>query len=130
MVGPVAAAAGAAFAAGVVALADPFKHHLSPPCLFHALTGLWCPFCGGTRAAWAFMHGDWRLMMHANALFPTMVAVAAWTWLAWLGRATGWWQLRAPQGRAVTIWVLAVLVCFTLVRNLPGMGALAPPARP
>ncbi|WP_176762411.1 DUF2752 domain-containing protein [Eubacterium oxidoreducens] len=30
--------------------------HLSP-CLFHTLTGYYCPGCGGTRAVIAFFHG-------------------------------------------------------------------------
>ena len=62
----------------VVALRDPFRHHLSAPCPFHALTGLWCPLCGGTRAVWAATHGHLGLMMHANALLPVMVLAVAW----------------------------------------------------
>lgn len=28
-----------------------------PPCLFHLLTGFYCPGCGGTRAVKALLHG-------------------------------------------------------------------------
>lgn len=28
------------------------------PCLFHLLTGLYCPGCGGTRAVWYLLHGQ------------------------------------------------------------------------
>jgi len=111
----------------VVAVADPFKHHLTPPCPFRALTGLWCPFCGGTRAVWAASHGDFGLMMHANALLPAIALLLVWTWLAAIGRATGWARVPAPKGRVFNVAVVVVLVVFTVVRNLPGMGALAPP---
>jgi hypothetical protein len=66
-------------------------------------------------------------MLHADALLPLIVVVTGWGWLSWLGRATGWWSLPAPKGRAFTAGVVAVLVAFTVLRNLPGLGALAPP---
>ncbi|HUB69902.1 MAG TPA: DUF2752 domain-containing protein [Acidimicrobiales bacterium] len=126
--GPAVLALAAVSAASVTALVNPFEHHLSPPCPFHALTGLWCPFCGGTRAVWALAHGDFRLMLHADALFPLIAAAAVWGWLAWLGRVTGWWRLPMPRGRATAVVAVGLLVAFTVVRNLAGFGLLAPPA--
>ena len=126
--GPVAAAAAVCAFTAVVALRDPFKHQVTPPCPFHALTGLWCPFCGATRAAWAATHGDLRLMLHANALFPIIVALVGWSWFAWFGKATGRWSIPVPKGRAFAWAVAVVLVAFTVFRNLPGFGALAPPS--
>ena len=29
-----------------------------PPCIFHSLTGLYCPGCGGTRAVLFLLHGQ------------------------------------------------------------------------
>ena len=64
--------------------------------------------------------------MHANALFPLMVVAAAWGWLAWLGRATGWWRWPVPGPRAMG-WALAVvLIAFTVLRNLPAFASLGP----
>jgi hypothetical protein len=126
--GPLLAAAALCALTGVVALRDPFKHHLTPPCPFHELTGLWCPFCGATRAAWAATHGDVRLMLHANALFPMIVVLFGWSWAAWLGKTTRRWSIPIPKGRAFAWSVAVVLVAFTVLRNLPGFGALAPPS--
>ena len=126
--GPVATAAAVCVLTGVVALRDPFKHQITPPCPFHALTGLWCPFCGATRAAWAATHGDLRLMLHANALFPMIVVLFGSSWFAWLGKATGRWSVPVPKRRAFAWALAAVLVCFTVLRNLPGFGALTPPS--
>lgn len=125
---PAATAAGLVAATTGVALRDPFQHQLTPPCPFHALTGLWCPLCGGTRAVWAAAHGHFGLMMHANALLPVIVLAAAWGWLAWLGRATGWWRWPLPSTRAAGWVFAAALVAFTVLRNLPAFASLAPPA--
>jgi hypothetical protein len=124
---PSAVAASAGFAFAAVALISPFTHRLTPPCPFHALTGLWCPLCGGTRAVWAAAHGDFQLMVHADALFPALVVFAGWAWLAWLGRVTGWWRVPVPSGRAFKAVIVVAVVAFTVLRNWPGFGALAPP---
>jgi hypothetical protein len=126
--GPVVAAAAVCVLTAVVSWRDPFKHEVTPPCPFHELTGLWCPFCGGTRAVWAATHGDLRLMLHANALFPMIVVLFGWCWAAWLGKATSRWSIPVPRGRTFAIAVAVVLVAFTVFRNLPGFGALAPPS--
>jgi Protein of unknown function (DUF2752) len=123
---PFAAAGAVATAVTVVALANPFKHHLAPACPLHALTGLYCPFCGGTRATWAAAHLHFGLMMHEDALYPAIVLVALWGWLAWLGRATGRWRLPMLRSRAFDVTAGVVLVAFMVLRNVPGVG-LAPP---
>jgi hypothetical protein len=112
----------------LVAAVNPFRHQLMPACPFHAATGLWCPFCGGTRAMWAAAHGDWGLMFHANALLPAISACVSWAWLAWAGRVTGRWRLPLPRGRAVFVAAAALLMAFAVLRNLPGFSVLAPPA--
>lgn len=38
------------------------------PCVFHGLTGLPCPLCGGTRSARALLQGDLAHALHLNAL--------------------------------------------------------------
>jgi hypothetical protein len=122
---------GAALSSGAlvagIGLANPFAHHLSPPCPLHALTGLYCPFCGATRATWALTHLRFGLMLHENALYPVMLLLVAWAWLSWLGRATGYWRLPVPRGRTFGLAVAVVLTAFMVLRNLPGFGALVPP---
>ncbi len=47
------------------------------PCLFHELTGLYCPGCGGTRAAKALLcgHPVLSLQYHPLVLYCALVAV-------------------------------------------------------
>ncbi len=47
------------------------------PCLFQALTGLYCPGCGGTRAVKALLAGDlWAsFCYHPLVLYIALVAV-------------------------------------------------------
>ncbi|MFB7500962.1 DUF2752 domain-containing protein [Streptomyces sp. NPDC056161] len=114
--GVLAAVAGA-FA--YVATVNPYQPGHYPVCPLYAWTGLYCPGCGGLRSAHAFAHGDFTAALQANA-----PAVAAY-----LGFAVLWavWAVRAARGRPIRLspgpaqlWGLgAVLLVFTVVRNLP-----------
>src|SRR6202165_1141772 len=50
-------AAGLAVAALIVYRFDPSLFGFYPRCVFHAITGLECPGCGGTRALHGLLHG-------------------------------------------------------------------------
>lgn len=96
---------------------DPFAPHLLQ-CPLHATTGLLCPGCGSTRAAYAFLHGDVTAALRSNALLPLAVVVIAYC------------LVFAPE-RIPARWIRvgAVLaVGFAVVRNLPAFQFLTPPA--
>ncbi len=40
----------------------------TPQCAFHSFTGLPCPTCGATRAAWQFLHGHFAASFFYNPL--------------------------------------------------------------
>lgn len=54
------------------------------PCLFHAMTGLYCPGCGGTRAVRALLRGDVLMSFQYHPLVPYMAAVLALSLGRWL----------------------------------------------
>ena len=96
-----------------------------PSCLFHDITGWYCPGCGLTRALHALVHFDpWRALA-MNALFvlslPLLVAMA-------LHGASP----RAVLPRAVARvafdgrWWIGALLLFGVARNLPMLARLAP----
>lgn len=99
-----------------------------PPCAFHALTGLWCPGCGMTRALHALVHGDVLQALHLNPLgllmLPVLPAMLFWSW---------GWQPRVLQ--PLMRWLmdprlwLAAIPAYWLLRNLPWLPftLMAPP---
>jgi hypothetical protein len=105
---------------------DPARHGFYPVCLFHKLTGLNCPGCGATRAAYQLLHGHLLQALRDNALFILTLAALA-VWGAWQvgqkirNRAT---SLVVPPG-VLWAFLVAVLV-FTVLRNLPAFAWLSP----
>jgi hypothetical protein len=97
------------------------------PCPLLELTGLACPFCGGTRAAYALAHGDVATAAGHNALVVLAVPVLAVLWFRWSVR-----RARGARGPMVTMSAGALLalgaglVAFAVVRNLPFGAALGP----
>ena len=110
----------------VVFFFNPGSNGFYPICLFHQLTGLNCPGCGGTRAAYALLHGNVALALKDNTLFVLLIpsVVLRGVWFA------GKKSLGRPVGNffpAKCLWLLlAVAVIFTVLRNLPAFAFLSP----
>ncbi|UWX03841.1 DUF2752 domain-containing protein [Pseudoxanthomonas sp. NC8] len=89
-----------------------------PPCMFHAVTGLYCIGCGLTRALHALVHGDLAGAFSMNPLgvlmLPLMALMVAWS-QGWQPRA-----LRPLMDVAMEpkLW-LWVLPTYWIARNLP-----------
>ncbi|GAA2952984.1 MULTISPECIES: DUF2752 domain-containing protein [Streptomyces] len=123
---PVGVMAAVVGAFGYVATVDPNEPGHYPVCPMLRLTGILCPGCGGLRSAHAFAHGDLVTALGANAVAVAGYAVFAAVWLLWMVRAVRGQPLRI--GLAPRYWwgVGAVLLLFSVVRNLPFGSALAP----
>ncbi|MGZ4610929.1 MAG: DUF2752 domain-containing protein [Actinomycetes bacterium] len=122
-------------AVGVVGTVDPHVPGRYPVCPWHALTGTWCPGCGGLRAVHDLVHGHVVAAAGENLLVVTLVPVLVLWWLL------AWWSSRhAPAGGArpapghreralgpvATVVVAVVAVGFAVLRNLPVGAGLAP----
>lgn len=108
-----------ALASAVVFYFDPRQpHYFFPGCVFHRLTGLFCPGCGATRALHDLVHGD---IVGAWAMNPFFViVVAAGLFLGfdrWTGRRAALAGARKfiLDGRGWAVFVIA----FMVARNLP-----------
>lgn len=55
------------------------------PCLFHLLTGFYCPGCGGTRAIRLMLQGYWlqSLQYHPFVLYVLLAAAAEGVLFLW-----------------------------------------------
>lgn len=91
-----------------------------PLCPFHAVTGLWCPFCGGLRGVAALSHLDLPAALSSN--LPLTLAlplvVALWlrhTYRALLGRGSALPAVPHQVWRPLGL----LLLLFTIWRNLP-----------
>jgi hypothetical protein len=114
----------ATIAAATVALhvRDPHVTHSWGVCPLHALTGLYCPGCGGLRGVNDLTDGHLGQAASSNLLMVlaipfALVAFGRWSYAAWTGR-----EVRAIPAlpRAVKAGLVVLAVGFTVVRNLPG----------
>jgi len=108
----------AVIAVGAVLLfcVEPARVWFLPKCMFHELTGMYCPGCGMTRATHHLLHGHILTALHCNAIFtlalPCVVAYGIWRWTGQPERALSW--------RPVYVWLLlGVVAVFGIVRNIP-----------
>ncbi|MEO6703475.1 MAG: DUF2752 domain-containing protein [Jatrophihabitantaceae bacterium] len=69
-----------------------------PLCPLHAMTGLWCPLCGVTRASHALLHGQLGTALQDNLLF--VLALPCWRWHGGAGPA----QRERPGCCPVRCW--------------------------
>jgi len=80
-----------------------------PRCMFHQLTGLYCPGCGATRTLSAMLHGDIKASLHNNLLlFPLLSLIMI--------------LIVKPEislKRPVAITIIAIVLLFTILRNIP-----------
>lgn len=110
-------------------------------CLFHALTGYWCPLCGGTRATLAMLRGDWAAVPAWNPLAPLVLLFLLLVLVRLVHRVLRD-RLREPVAvlnallspREVLVAVVVAGV-FTVLRNIsalqPWLAAyLGPPTLP
>jgi hypothetical protein len=109
----------AAAAVLVLYAVDPVQGWFYPQCPLLALTGLLCPGCGTLRSLHALLNGAVAASIGYNPLLwaaaPFGILAALRHGLARLGIAAP-----PPRLRAATIWtILAVLVAYSVLRNLP-----------
>jgi Protein of unknown function (DUF2752) len=97
-------------------------------CPWVALTGYYCPGCGGLRAVNDLTHADIAGAAGTNLVFVLMVPVLLLWWLRWTRRAwSGGHDPRQAQHPGAWISVFAVvMVVFGVLRNLPAGSWLAP----
>lgn len=124
--GPFASAAAALAATAYLATVDPNQPGHYPLCPFRYLTGYACPGCGSLRAVHDLATGQPVGALHRNPLTVAAIPFVVLMWLLWVRReATG--RGRRWAAPAWLLWtLLAVVLAFWLLRNMPGFAFLGP----
>ena len=122
MRGPVLSAATVAVGTLALHLRDPHVTHSWGVCPLYALTGIYCPGCGGLRGVNDLTDGHLGQAASSNLLMVVAIPFAAyflvrWVYGAWTGREVSAVP-QLPQGAWIGLAVLAA--AFTVARNLPG----------
>ena len=94
-----------------------------PVCPLHAVTGLYCPGCGATRATRALLHGDLAAAWNFNPLVVASLPLLALLLLS------ARYSTRPLGASPWLAWsVLTIIVLFGIARNIPiaPFTALAP----
>lgn len=89
------------------------------PCLLHALTGYYCPGCGGTRAVYALLHLHPIRSFLYHPLVPYAAAVYGWFMLSQTVERLTRHRLHIGM-HAHTGWLwgaLVIVIVNVLVRN-------------
>jgi Protein of unknown function (DUF2752) len=98
----------------------PEEYTYLPGCTLNRMTGLYCPGCGGTRAASALMHGDVLQAAAYNLYFLLALPFVLWwggygIWATLTGKQFG------PPGYRpwlfTFIWM--TIIAFAVLRNIP-----------
>lgn len=120
--GPLLSAAVLTAATVALHVRDPHVSHSWGVCPLYALTGLYCPGCGGLRGVNDLTDGHLGQAASSNLLLVLAIPFAAvfflrWTYGAWTGR-----EVRAVPvlPKPVTTALIILVVLFTVARNLPG----------
>ena len=99
---------------------DPVRHSFYPTCLFHKLTGLNCPGCGGLRALHHLTHGSLVTAFRCNPLFIGLLPFLLFLALRWFLRGREAIDRDPILFRPRVLWsLLVVTLLFTILRNLP-----------
>ena len=98
------------------------------PCVFHEITGWYCPGCGVTRMCLALLRLDLATAYQCNQAViltsPILAGIASYMiyrYIRYDTRRTGRWI------NVMMVVLIVIYVAFGVVRNLPGMEYLCPP---
>ena len=98
------------------------------PCVYYELSGLYCPGCGMTRAAFSLLKLDFYQAIRYNAfsivILPLILLYIIGGVYAWLFNKPNFIDKKIPG----VIWIIFIiaLLLYGVLRNIPEFSYLAP----
>lgn len=91
-----------------------------PPCLFHLLTGFYCPGCGGTRAVISLLRGEFLTSFICHPLVLYTAVVGGWFLISQtIARVSGRRLNIGMKYRDGYVWAaLVIVIANFIVKNL------------
>ena len=94
----------------------------TPPCVFYELTGLYCVGCGTGRSILSMLHGKFYAAFRFQPLlFIFLPLITYYSVKKYIAFVFGRDVLPFPkiQSRFVGIFILAIIIAYWILRNLP-----------
>ena len=104
------------------------KYGFSIPCIFHEVTGFYCPGCGITRCILAILKFDFALAFRYNSLvfvlLPIFIPYFLYKLYLYIFNKEDHILHKIPRFFWYSLIVIALL--FAILRNMPMFSILAP----
>ncbi|MFC0041996.1 DUF2752 domain-containing protein [Actinomadura rayongensis] len=127
LAGPAVVAAVTVGAVTLIGLVDPHEHGHYPSCPFLAISGYYCPGCGGLRMVNSLVHGHVGAAFGSNPLAFLLLPVALYLWGRWTWLAAHGERMRSALFTPAAGWTaFGIALVYWIVRNLPFAHVLAP----
>ncbi len=91
-----------------------------PPCAFYAVTGYYCPGCGGTRAVFALAHGHILRSFLYNPVVLYAAVLGGWFMISQTVERISRGRLKiGMRFRTIYLWLaLAIVIVYFIIRNI------------
>ena len=99
---------------------DPAEHVIFPRCVFHTITGYYCPGCGSQRAVHSLLHLNFAGVIGNNFLFLPAALLVAYHYIHPVLNRVLNWKLPNVFYAKNTPWIIfGVIILFWILRNIP-----------